>query len=49
VAAKYILGGMAIAFLALALFRAGSGPQRRTWLIIAIIFGGVSAYLFSQG
>jgi hypothetical protein len=49
VAAKYILGALASVFFALALLRAGPAPQRRTWLIIAIIFGGVSAYLFSQG
>lgn len=47
-AAKYILGGLAVAFILLAL-RAGSAPQRRTWLIIGGIFSAVSAWLFYQG
>jgi hypothetical protein len=49
VATKYILGGLAVVFLALALLRGGAGPQRRTWFIIGIIFGAVSAWLFSRG
>jgi hypothetical protein len=44
---------LAVVFLALALARtARTGsfvhPQSRTWLIIALIFGAVSAWLFSQ-
>jgi hypothetical protein len=51
---KYILGALSIVFLALAFIRMASGgtkahPQIRTWLIIGIIFGAVSAYLFLQG
>lgn len=53
-ATKYILGVLAAVFLVLALIRlARDGgtmhPQSRTWLIIGVIFGAVSAYLFSQG
>ena len=48
-ATKYILGGLAVAFILLALLRAGSAPQRRTWLIIGVIFGAVSVWLFYQG
>jgi len=51
VATKYILGALAIVFLALAMLRGGgpSHPQGRTWMIIAVIFGAVSAWLFSRG
>ena len=49
---KYILGGLAIAFLlagALRVGRAGvSHPQGRVWLLIGVIFGAVSAWLFYQ-
>jgi hypothetical protein len=50
---KYILGALAVVFLALAVIRiAGGGaktyPQVRTWLIIGIIFGAVSLWLFYQ-
>ena len=51
--AKYILGALSLVFLALALFRiAGGGgkayAQVRTWLLIGVIFGVVSACLFLQ-
>ena len=51
-AAKYILAGLAVAFLAAALIRVARGggishPQTKTWLLIAVIFGVVSAWLFS--
>jgi hypothetical protein len=51
-AAKYILGGLAVAFLAAALMRLSRGggishPQTKTWLLISVIFGIVSAWLFS--
>jgi len=54
VAAKYILAALSIVFFALAIVRTiGTGgaafPQIRTWVIIGIIFGLVSAWLFSQG
>jgi hypothetical protein len=51
VATKYILGTLAIVFLALAIARGGgpTNPQRRTWLIIGVIFAAVSAWLFYQG
>ena len=50
-AAKYILGVLAVAFLTAALIRLlrGAGiahPQTRTWLLISAIFGIVSAWLF---
>jgi hypothetical protein len=54
-AAKYILAAFAAIFVAAALrcmFRRGGGvshPQTRTWLLIAIIFAVISAWLFSQG
>lgn len=52
--AKYILGALAVVFLALAVARRARGgtsshPQTRTWLVIGVIFGVVSAYLFLQG
>lgn len=52
--AKYILGALAVVFLGLAVMRLASGgmkahPQARTWLIIGVIFGVVSAFLFLQG
>ena len=48
---KYILGGLSVLFLILAVSRIGrtgaaSHPQSRTWLLIAAIFGAVSAWLF---
>jgi hypothetical protein len=52
-AAKYILAVLSVVFLVLAVIR---GAQRgtnhlqvRTWVLIGLIFGVVSAYLFSQG
>ena len=54
-AAKYILAALATVFLGAALrrmLRRGGGvshPQTRTWLIIAIIFAVISAWLFSHG
>ena len=52
-AAKYILAGLAVVFLAAALLRLSRGggishPQIKTWLLIALIFGAVSAWLFSR-
>ena len=52
-AAKYILAVLAVAFLAAALIRVSRGggishPQTRTWLLIAVIFAAVSAWLFAQ-
>ena len=49
--AKYILAGLGAVFLIAALARlsrggVGSHPQTRTWLLIAVIFGGVSGWLF---
>ena len=53
-AAKYILAALSLVFLTLALSRiartgVASHPQSRTWLVIAGIFGLVSAWLFAQG
>ena len=51
--ARYIFAGLAIAFLAAGVSRAarvGLGhPQPRTWLMMAAIFGAVSAWLFFGG
>jgi hypothetical protein len=44
--AKYILGGLALAFLIAAAIRGPRSPQGRTWLLIAVIFGAVSLWLF---
>jgi len=52
VATKYLLAVLAVLFLAMSAFGAARGgvqPQKRTWLIIAVIFGAVSAWLFYQG
>ena len=51
--AKYILGTLAVVFLAAALMRLSRGggishPQTKTWLLIAVIFAVVSAWLFSR-
>jgi DMSO reductase anchor subunit len=51
--AKYILAGLALVFFAAAVVRLTGGrgvshPQVRTWLLIAAIFGVVSAWLFYQ-
>jgi uncharacterized membrane protein HdeD (DUF308 family) len=53
VAAKYILAALAAAFLlaaAVRLLAAGGRrhPQGRSWLLIGVIFGIVSAWLFYQ-
>jgi len=47
--AKYILALVASVFLIAAVLRGRPGPQRRTWLLVAGIFGFVSLWLFSQG
>jgi DMSO reductase anchor subunit len=46
--AKYILATLAIAFLVAALTRGPRTPQGRIWLLIAAIFGIVSAWLFAR-
>jgi DMSO reductase anchor subunit len=46
--AKYILATLAIAFLIAALIRGPGTPQGSTWLLIAAIFGIVSAWLFAR-
>jgi hypothetical protein len=53
VLAKYVLAVAAAAFLGAALIRLARGggighPQTRTWLLVAVIFATVSAWLFSQ-
>ena len=53
-AAKYILGALASAFLMAALLRLSHGggirhPQTRTWLLVSVIFAAVSTWLFWQG
>ena len=53
-AAKYILAALSVVFLTLAITRMARGggaahPQSRTWLLIGVIFGVVSAWLFYQG
>jgi hypothetical protein len=53
VAAKFVLAGLAVVFLSAALLRLSRGggirhPQTRTWLLVAVIFAAVSAWLFSQ-
>jgi uncharacterized membrane protein HdeD (DUF308 family) len=53
VTAKYILAVLAVVFLAAAIRRLGRGgglshSQTKTWLLIAVIFGIVSAWLFFQ-
>jgi hypothetical protein len=52
--AKYILALLALAFLVSAGIRLQHGdgiahPQTRTWLLMAVIFATVSAWLFFQG
>jgi hypothetical protein len=47
---KYILGVLAVVFLVVGIFRDGlSRSQSRTWLLIAVIFGAVSGWLWSRG
>ena len=53
-AAKYILSVLAAVFLAAALWRISRegfklGPASRTWLLIALIFGVVSGWLWWSG
>lgn len=53
-AAKYILPVLAIVFLLAALWRLSReglklGPSSRTWLLIALLFGAVSAWLWWNG
>jgi hypothetical protein len=53
-ATKYILAVLAAVFFMLGLARIArrgrlAHPQSRTWLLMAVIFGAVSAWLFSQG
>ena len=52
-AAKYILAALAVLFLVLGLARLSRGggvthPQARTGLLVGVIFGAVSAWLFSR-
>jgi len=53
-AAKYILAALSVVFLILGISRLGrdagkSHPQSRAWLLIGVIFGTVSVWLFYQG
>lgn len=53
-AAKYILALLAAAFLLTALWRLSRdgfklGPAARTWLLIALLFGVVSGWLWWSG
>jgi len=50
-AAGFILGLLALVFLAAALWRLARddfklGPGSRTWLVVALIFGAVSGWLW---
>jgi hypothetical protein len=47
--AKYILAGLAVAFLVAGATRGPRSAQGRTWLIIAAIFGAVCFWLFAKG
>jgi hypothetical protein len=49
-AAKYVLAALALAFLAAAVVRGARGgglkdPAVRTWLLIALVFTAVAAWL----
>ena len=51
---KYILAGVSAVFLVLAQVRIAKdggriGPASRAWLIVAIVFAVVSAWLFTGG
>jgi hypothetical protein len=51
--AKYVFAFVAAVFLAASLLRMSGGggiphPQTRTWLLVAAIFAGVSAWLFTR-
>jgi hypothetical protein len=52
-AANYILGCLAVLFLALGGLRSARdgkvGPGARTWLMIGVIFGVVSAWIWLSG
>lgn len=53
-AAKYILSLLAVVFLLAALWRVWReglklGPASRTWLLVALIFGAVSGWLWWSG
>ena len=51
-AARYILGVLAVAFLcagAVRMTHPEKAPQARAWLIVGVLFGAVSAWLFVQG
>lgn len=50
-ATKYILAALSVVFLGLAFVRLARNdgrphPQSRTWMLIGLIFGVVSAWLF---
>jgi EamA domain-containing membrane protein RarD len=45
-AAKYILAAVALVMIISAATRGFSGPQARTWLLVAGIFTAVSIWLF---
>jgi hypothetical protein len=48
--AKYVFVVLALAFLAAGILRGGlSRAQSRTWLLIGLIFGAVSGWLWSCG
>lgn len=48
--ARYILGGLAVVFLVLGGLRSAEegkiGPAARTWLMIGVIFGVVSVWIW---
>jgi hypothetical protein len=44
--AKYILGALAVVFLLAGLIRGFRHPQGRVWVLVAVIFGFVSLWLF---
>ena len=44
--ARYILGALAVIFLALGASRGWRHPQGRTWLTVGAIFAAVSLWLF---
>ncbi|HEY2434457.1 MAG TPA: hypothetical protein VGI12_17415 [Vicinamibacterales bacterium] len=48
-AAKYILAAIALILVIAAAARGFTGPQARTWLIVAGIFAVVSGWLFTRG
>jgi hypothetical protein len=52
-AAKYILAVLAVGFVAAALLRIAASrdlqhPQARAWLLVGVIFGFVSAWLWAR-